>query len=71
MSSLKQIKMPDTASVQTQSRVSQANASLPSTVQSSGVTTRKSSRDTSLMFDLYSPDDSFDANFLKIMARYI
>jgi len=58
-------KDADTASVQTQSRVSQANASLPSTVQSSGVTTRKSSRDTSLMFDLCSPDDSFDANFLK------
>lgn len=58
-------KDADTASVQTQSRVAQANASLPSTVQSSGVTTRKASRDTSLMFDLYSPDDSFDANFLK------
>lgn len=58
-------KDADTASVQTQSRVSQANASLPTTVQSTGVTTRKASQDMSLMFNLYSPDDSFDENFLK------
>jgi len=58
-------KNSDTASVQTQNRVSQANASLPGTVQTYGVTTRKSSQDMSLIFTLWSPSDQFDANFLK------
>ncbi|MBP2630259.1 MAG: bepE 2 [Firmicutes bacterium] len=58
-------KNADTAAVQAQNRVAQANASLPSTVQTTGVTTRKASQDMSLMFNLWSPDDSFDANFLK------
>lgn len=58
-------KNSDTASVQTQNRVTQANASLPSTVQTSGVTTRKSSQDMSLIFTLWSPSDSYDSKFLK------
>lgn len=58
-------KDSDTAAVQAQNRVAQANASLPSTVQSTGVTTRKASQDMSLMFNLWSPDDSFDAKFIK------
>ncbi|MBP2636586.1 MAG: bepE 2 [Firmicutes bacterium] len=58
-------KNSDTASVQTQNRVSQANASLPGTVQTYGVTTRKSSQDMSLIFTLWSPSDQFDTNFLK------
>ncbi|TWH44970.1 efflux RND transporter permease subunit [Sporomusa sp. KB1] len=58
-------KNSDTASVQTQNRVAQANASLPGTVQTTGVTTRKSSQDMSLIFTLWSPSDQFDTNFLK------
>jgi len=58
-------KDPDTAAVQTQNRVAQANASLPGTVQTTGVTTRKSSQDMTLVFNLWSPSDSYDATFLK------
>ena len=58
-------KDSDTAAVQTQNRVSEANASLPSTVQSIGVTTRKATQDMSMIFNLYSPDDLYSVNFLK------
>lgn len=58
-------KDPDTAAVQVQNRVAQANASLPGTVQTAGVTTRTASQDMSMIFNLWSPDDTFDANFLK------
>ncbi|WP_094606295.1 Efflux pump membrane transporter BepE [Sporomusa silvacetica DSM 10669] len=58
-------KDSDTAAVQAQNRVAQANASLPSTVQTTGVTTRKSSQDMSMIFTLWSPSDNYDANFLK------
>ena len=34
-------------------------------MQSKGVTIRKASQDMSLMFDLWSPNDSLDNNFLK------
>ncbi|EIW16385.1 MULTISPECIES: efflux RND transporter permease subunit [Pelosinus] len=55
----------DTAAVQTQNRVSEATSSLPSDVQTVGVTTRKSSQDMSLIFTLWSPNDTYDGNFLK------
>ncbi len=55
----------DTASVQTQNRVSEANPSLPSEVKSSGVSTRKSSAEMAMVFTLWSPDDRFSTNFLK------
>lgn len=58
-------KDSDTAAVQTQNRVAEANASLPSTVQTTGVTTRKASQDMSLIFNLWSPNDTYDVNFLK------
>ncbi|TWH47168.1 hydrophobe/amphiphile efflux-1 (HAE1) family protein [Sporomusa sp. KB1] len=58
-------KNSDTAAVQAQNRVAQANAALPGAVQTTGVTTRKSSQDTALIFNLWSPTDSFDRNFLK------
>lgn len=58
-------KDSDTAAVLTQNRVSEATASLPSSVQSNGVTTRKSSDDMSMVFTLYSPNDTYDAKFLK------
>ena len=55
----------DTAAVQTQNRVSEATSSLPSDVQTAGITTKKSSQDMSLIFNLYSPNDTYDVNFLK------
>jgi hydrophobe/amphiphile efflux-1 (HAE1) family protein len=55
----------DTAAVQTQNRVSEATSSLPSDVQTTGITTKKSSQDMSLIFCLYSPNDTYDINFLK------
>ncbi len=58
-------KNADTAAVQTQNRVAQANANLPGTVQAAGVTTAQSSEDMSLIFSLFSPTDKYDANFLK------
>lgn len=58
-------KDPDTAAVQTQNRVAEANASLPSTVQTAGVTTRKASQDMAMVFNLYSDDDIFSRDFLK------
>ena len=58
----------DIASVQTQNRVAQANASLPSEVQQVGITTKKASADMAYMVALYSPDNSFDSVFLKNYA---
>ncbi len=53
------------ATVQTQNRVAQANASLPAEVTTAGVTTRKVSPDNSLIFSLWSPKGSYDSTFLK------
>ena len=58
----------DIASVQTQNRVAQANASLPSEVQQVGITTKKASEDMAYMVALYSPDNTFDDVFLKNYA---
>ncbi|MBP2654120.1 MAG: transporter, hydrophobe/amphiphile efflux family [Firmicutes bacterium] len=55
----------DTAAVQTQNRVAEATNSLPSTVQSTGVTTRSSSQDMAMIFNLYSPNGTYDTKFLK------
>jgi hydrophobe/amphiphile efflux-1 (HAE1) family protein len=55
----------DIAAVQTQNNVSQATSSLPSEVQQSGITTRKSLQDMALIFSLYSPNDTYDQVFLK------
>ena len=44
----------DIASVQTQNRVSQANATIPSSVQEMGITTEKTSQDMTLIFSLES-----------------
>ncbi|VBB08935.1 acriflavin resistance protein [Lucifera butyrica] len=55
----------NTAEIQTQSRVAEVNASLPSTVQTAGVTTRKNSDAMGLVFNLWSPNDAYDVNFLK------
>ena len=58
-------KDSDTAAVQTQNRVSEATASLPSVVQTNGLTTRKSAQDLSMIFNLYSEKDTYSTNFLK------
>lgn len=58
-------KDADIATVQTQNRVSQANASLPQEVKESGVTTKKSSQDMAMIFSLWSPKNSYDMTFLK------
>ncbi|MDR5783836.1 efflux RND transporter permease subunit [Caballeronia sp. LZ065] len=47
---------PDTAQVQVQDQLQSANALLPSEVQQSGVTVRKASPDTFLVFNLVSED---------------
>ncbi|MDO4165420.1 MAG: efflux RND transporter permease subunit [Bacteroides sp.] len=56
---------PDMAAVNVQNRVSTATGQLPSEVTQVGVTTIK--RQTSLlqMFSLWSPDDSYDENYLS------
>ncbi len=55
----------DMDAVKVQNNVAVANASLPSAVQSVGVTTRKSSNDMALMFAIYSPDGRYDRAFMK------
>lgn len=58
-------KNADIASVQTQNRVAQANPSLPQDVQQSGVTTSKAVQDMAMIFTLWSPNGTYDADFLK------
>ncbi|WP_378956748.1 efflux RND transporter permease subunit [Pelosinus sp. sgz500959] len=58
-------KNADMATVQTQNRVAQANASLPTEVTTAGLTTRKVSPDNSLIFTLSSPKGTYDSTFLK------
>ncbi|HBS59245.1 MAG TPA: hydrophobe/amphiphile efflux-1 family RND transporter, partial [Firmicutes bacterium] len=58
-------KDADTASVQTQNRVSQINAALPDSVTASGVTTQKATSDMSYVFSLWSPKGTYDSTFLK------
>src|SRR6266550_4384956 len=54
----------DTANVLTQNRVSSAQARLPSSVTQQGVTVKKQSPSILMLISLYSPKDSYDANFL-------
>jgi len=58
-------KDADIASVQTQNRLSEANRSLPSSVQTSGITVRKASEETVMVFNLYSETDMYNVNFLS------
>ena len=58
-------KNSDMASVQTQSRVSEATPGLPVSVQDIGVSTRKASQDTAMVFTLWSEENLYDRNFLK------
>jgi len=54
----------DTANVLTQNRVSAAQARLPQEVIQQGVTVKKQSPSILMLISLYSPKDSYDANFL-------
>lgn len=55
----------DMDTVNVQNRVARALASLPSEVQTVGVTTTKSSGDMAMVFSLVSPNGSYDRTFLK------
>jgi HAE1 family hydrophobic/amphiphilic exporter-1 len=54
----------DTANVLTQNRVSTASARLPAEVNQQGVTVKKQSPSILMLISLFSPKDSYDANFL-------
>ena len=54
----------DIANVLTQNRVSAAQARLPQEVTQQGVTVKKQSPSILMVISLYSPNESYDANFL-------
>src|SRR5437773_6375350 len=54
----------DTANVLTQNRTATAAARLPAEVNQQGVTVKKQSPSILMVISLYSPKDSYDANFL-------
>lgn len=58
----------DMDSVKVQNNVAIANASLPSDVQTVGVTTKKASADMALMVSLYSPNSTYNSVFMKNYA---
>ena len=58
----------DMDSVKVQNNVAIAQASLPSEVQSYGVTTKKASNDMALIGALYSPEGTYSREFLKNYA---
>lgn len=55
---------PDMAAVNVQNRVSKAQGQLPSEVTKIGVTTQKQQTSMLQVFTVYSPDDSYDQNFI-------
>jgi multidrug efflux pump subunit AcrB len=55
---------PDMAAVNVQNRVSRAIGQLPAEVTQVGVSVIKRQNSTLQIFSVYSPDDSFDENFL-------
>lgn len=59
---------PDMDTVLVQNNVSIAQSSLPSDVQTAGVTTKKSSSDMAYMFSLLSPNGTFNRTFLMNYA---
>lgn len=56
---------PDMAQVNVQNRVAAAQGLLPAEVTKVGVTTSKKQNSTLKIFGLYSPDNSYDDNFLN------
>ena len=59
----------DMDTVLVQNNVSIAQTSLPSDVQTTGVTTKKSSSDMAYMFTMLSPNGTFDRTFLMNYAN--
>ena len=59
----------DMDTVLVQNNVSIAQSSLPSDVQTTGVTTKKSSSDMAYMFTMLSPNGTFDRTFLMNYAN--
>lgn len=55
---------PDMSVVNVQNRVASAQGLLPAEVTKSGVTVRKRQNNSLKAISLYSPDDSYDSNFL-------
>lgn len=60
---------PDIAAVNVQNRVTQATSLLPQEVTQTGVTTQKQQTSRLLIFSLYSPNKSYDSNFIANYAR--
>lgn len=58
----------NTDSVNVQNTANLAKNSLPSEVQTTGLSVRKSSSDMALMVNLYSPNNTYDTAFLKNYA---
>lgn len=58
----------DMDAVKVQNNAATATASLPTDVQTVGLTTRKSSNDMAYMLSLYSPDGTYDRAFMKNYA---
>ncbi len=56
---------PDMATINTKNRVSEAEGLLPSEVTQIGVTVQKRQNSMLKIIALYSPDDSFDDNFIN------
>ena len=59
---------PSTDQILTQMRQSQAASQLPSPVNSYGVTVQKSTQAPMMLFDLYSPNGTYDSQFLANYA---
>lgn len=59
---------PDIAQVQVQNRVAQALPRLPEDVRRQGVTTQKQSPNLMMAVHLLSPDDTFDATYIRNYA---
>lgn len=56
---------PDMATVNTQNRVAEAEGLLPAEVTKVGVTTKKRQNSMLKVFALYTPDDSYDSEFIN------
>ena len=61
---------PDMATVNTKNRVSEAEGLLPAEVTKVGVTVEKRQNSMVKIISLYSPDDSYDQNFINNYFNY-
>ena len=58
----------DTAAIRVQNKISSVMSDLPAEVQSQGVTVNKNTPESVFMFDLISPNGSYDSIFMKNYA---